>query len=148
MAASTGSNGTTGRTVPETLALVFGAVYLLVGIIGFFWTGFSHFADRSGHDMILGIFMVNPLHNIAHILVGAAGLALGRTLAGARTYGWALAVLYAALFVYGLIAVGKSWDFLSINGADNGLHIVTAIVGLVIALLPVRNAVTGRAHTA
>jgi hypothetical protein len=145
MAASTGSNGTTGRTVPETLALVFGAVYLVVGIIGFFWTGVSHFATRNGHDMILGIFMVNPLHNIAHILVGVAGLALGRTLAGARTYGWALAVLYAALFVYGLIAVGKSWDFLSINGADNGLHIVTAIVGLVIALLPVRTAV-GRAN--
>ena len=145
MAASTGSNGTTGRTVPETLSMVFGAVYLLVGIIGFFWTGFSHFATRNGHDMILGIFMVNPLHNIAHILVGVAGLALGRTLAGARTYGWALAVLYAALFVYGLIAVGKSWDFLSINGADNGLHIVTAIVGLVIALLPVRTAV-GRAN--
>jgi hypothetical protein len=147
MAASNGTNGTTGsRSVPELLALVFGAVYLLVGIIGFFWTGFSHFATRNGHDMILGIFMVNPLHNIAHILVGVAGLALGRTLAGARTYGWALAVLYAALFVYGLIAVGKSWDFLSINGADNGLHIVTAIVGLVIALLPVRNAVAGRSH--
>src|SRR6478672_4773567 len=145
MAASTGSNGTTDRTLPQTLAVVFGAVYLVVGIIGFFWTGFSHFATRNGHDMILGIFMVNPLHNIAHILVGVAGLALGRPLAGARTYGWALAVLYAALFVYGLIAVGKSWDFLSINGADNGLHIVTAIVGLVIALLPVRTAV-GRAN--
>ena len=145
MAASTGSNGTTGRTVPETLSMVFGAVYLVVGIIGFFWTGFSHFATRNGHDMILGIFMVNPLHNIAHILVGVLGLVMGRTLAGARSYGWLLAVLYAALFVYGLIAVGKSWDFLSINGADNGLHIVTAIVGLVIALLPVRTAV-GRAN--
>jgi len=146
MAASTGTNRTEGRTVPETLALVFGAVYLVVGIIGFFWTGFANFAGNSRHDMILGIFMVNPLHNIAHILVGVLGLALGRTLAGARTYGWTLAVLYAALFVYGLIAVGKSWDFLNINGADNVLHILTAAVGLVIALLPVRTAV-GRSQT-
>jgi hypothetical protein len=112
MAASADTHDTNGtRSLPQTLALVFGAVYLLVGIIGFFWTGFHNFAGTASHDMILGIFMVNPLHNIAHILVGVLGLTLGRTLAGARTFGWALAVLYAALFVYVLVAVGKSWDF-------------------------------------
>ena len=68
-----------------------------------------------------------------------------RTLAGARTYGWLLAVGYGAAFVYGLFAVGEAWDFLSINWADNVLHLATALVGLVIALLPVRTAVgTGR----
>jgi hypothetical protein len=137
-----------GRTVPELLALTFGAVYLLVGIVGFFVTGFDHFADNSQHEMLIGLFMINPLHNIAHILVGVLGLALGRTLAGARNYGWILAVLYAALFVYGLIAVGKSWDFLNINAGDNVLHILTAVVGLIIALLPVRSAVAGRTQTA
>jgi Domain of unknown function (DUF4383) len=129
---------------PQALALVFGAVYLVVGIIGFFWTGFDDFAGNSQHEMLLGLFMINPLHNIAHIAVGLAGLALARTLAGARTYGWLLAVLYAALFVYGLIAVGTSWDFLNVNTADNVLHIATAVVGLVIAVGPVRTAVGGR----
>jgi hypothetical protein len=147
MAASNGTTGTNGRTVPEMLALAFGAVYLLVGIVGFFVTGFDNFAGNSQHEMLIGLFMINPLHNIAHILVGVLGLALGRTLAGARSYGWILAALYAVLFVYGLIAVGKSWDFLNINAGDNVLHILTAAVGLVIALLPVRNAV-GRARTA
>ena len=132
---------------PQTLALVFGAVYLLVGIIGFFWTGFGNFAGDTEHDMLIGLFMVNPLHNIAHILVGMLGLALARTLTGARTYGWLLAGLYAVLFVYGLIAVGKSWDFLAINAADNVLHILTAAVGLVIALGPVEEAV-GSARSA
>ena len=143
MAASAGNNTGAGRgkTVPEILSLAFGAIYLLVGIIGFFVTGFDHFADNDQHEKLLGLFMINPLHNIAHILVGLAGLALARTLAGARTYGWLLAVLYAALFVYGLIAVNKSWDFLNINAGDNVLHIATALVGLVIALLPVRTAV-------
>jgi hypothetical protein len=146
MAASAGNNvAGRGRTVPEILGLAFGAVYLLVGIVGFFVTGFDHFADNSQHEMLLGLFMINPLHNIAHILVGIAGLALARTLAGARTYGWLLAGLYAALFVYGLIAVGKDWDFLNINAGDNVLHLATALVGLVIALLPVRNAVSSRA---
>ena len=143
MAAAADNTGAGRRamTWPQTLALVFGAVYLVVGIIGFFWTGFDNFAGNSQHDMLIGLFMINPLHNIAHILVGVLGLALGRTLAGARTYGWLLAVLYAVLFVYGLIAVGQSWDFLNINAADNVLHILTAAVGLVIALGPVRESV-------
>ncbi len=141
MAASAGNTGTGTRPLPQLLALVFGAVYLLVGIVGFFVTGFDHFADNSQHEMLIGLFMINPLHNIAHILVGVLGLLLGRTLAGARTYGWLLAGLYAVLFVYGLIAVGASWDFLNVNAGDNVLHIATAVVGLVIALLPVRTTV-------
>jgi hypothetical protein len=122
-------------------------VYLLVGVVGFFITGFDNFAGNEQHESLLG-FMINPLHNIVHIVIGLAGLLLARTLAGARTYGWLLAVGYAAAFVYGLIAVGKDWDFLNINAADNVLHIATAVVGLVIALAPVRSAVSGSPRTA
>ena len=130
-------------TWPQMLSLAFGAIYLLVGIVGFFVTGFDNFAGNEQAESLL-IFMINPLHNIVHILIGVAGIALSRTLATARTYGWLLAVGYAAAFVYGLIAAGKDWDFLNINGADNVLHILTAIVGLVIALGPVKTAVDGR----
>jgi Domain of unknown function (DUF4383) len=136
------NDGTRGRTVPEILGLAFGAVYLLVGIVGFFITGFDDFAGHT--DETLLIFQINPLHNIVHVLIGVAGLVLSRTLAGARTYGWLLAVGYGAAFVYGLLAVGEDWDFLNLNGADNVLHIATALVGLVIALMPVRTAVTDR----
>lgn len=146
MAASADNTGTGTRPLPQLLALVFGAVYLLVGIVGFFVTGFDHFADNSQHEMLIGLFMINPLHNIAHILVGVVGLLLARTLAGARTYGWLLAGLYGVLFVYGLLAVGESWDFLNINAADNVLHIATAAVGLVIALAPARTGADTRAH--
>ena len=124
MAASAGNTAQAGaRPWPQILALVFGAVYLLVGIVGFFVTGFDNFAGNEQHEMLLGLFMINPLHNIAHILVGVVGLVLARTLAGARTYGWLLAGLYAALFVYGLIAVGENWDFLNINaGGQRPAH--------------------------
>jgi Domain of unknown function (DUF4383) len=139
---SAASHTTGGRTLPEVLGLAFGAIYLLVGIVGFFITGFDDFAGHGDHTLL--IFDINPLHNIVHILIGVAGLVLSRTLAGARTYGWLLAVGYGAAFVYGLLAVGEDWDFLNLNGADNVLHIATALVGLVIALLPVRTAVTDR----
>ena len=133
-----------GRTVPQTLALAFGAVYLLVGIVGFFVTGFDDFFGHTDETLI--VFDINPMHNVVHILIGVAGLALARTLAGARTYGWLLAVGYGAAFIYGVLAVGKDWDFLNLNWADNILHLVTALVGLVIALMPVRNAVRGDAR--
>ena len=134
---SAASHDTRGRTVPEILGLAFGAIYLLVGIVGFFITGFDDFAGNGQHEMLL-VFMINPLHNIVHILIGVAGLALSRTLSGARTFGWLLAVGYGAAFIYGLLAVGEDWDFLNINAADNVLHILSAVVGLVIALMPVR----------
>lgn len=144
MAATAGNNATgRGKTLPEMLALAFGAIYLLVGIVGFFVTGFDDFFAHNTEDKLL-IFEINGMHNVVHIVIGVAGLLLSRTLAAARTYGWLLAVGYGAAFVYGLIAIGETWDFLSINAADNVLHLLTALVGLVIALMPVRNTVDSR----
>ncbi len=142
MSAAAGHTGADrrGMTWPQALALAFGVIYLLVGIVGFFVTGFNDFFAHNTEEKLL-IFEINGMHNVVHIVIGVAGLVLGRTLAGARTYGWLLAVGYGAAFVYGLIAVGEDWDFLNLNAADNVLHILTAIVGLVIALGPVRNAV-------
>jgi uncharacterized membrane protein YeaQ/YmgE (transglycosylase-associated protein family) len=136
--------GSRGMTWPQQLALAFGVIYTLIGVIGFFITGFGDFFGNANgmtmeHDETLLGFMINPMHNVVHILIGLAGIALSRTLPGARTYGWLLAVGYGAAFVYGLIAVGESWDFLNLNWADNILHLVTAVVGAVIAL--------GKVHT-
>jgi hypothetical protein len=127
MAATNRGTGA-GRPWPQTLGLAFGAIYLLVGIVGFFVTGFDNFAGNEQDEMLL-FFMINPLHNIVHILIGVAGLALSRTLSGAKTFGLLLAVGYGLAFVYGVIAVGKDWDILNINWADNILHIASAIVG-------------------
>lgn len=152
MTASADRNGTARGAMewPQMLAMAFGVIYLLVGIIGFFITGFDHFAGNEngavtehGDDMLLW-FMINPLHNVVHILIGVVGIALARTLAGARTFGWLLAVGYGAAFIYGLIAIGEEWDILNINAGDNWLHLLSALAGLVIALGPVRNAVDSR----
>jgi Domain of unknown function (DUF4383) len=148
---ATGDAGTSrgAMTWPQVLALALGAIYLIVGIIGFFVTGFDDFIGNEAgtpHHVdanVLG-FMINPMHNVVHILIGVVGLVLSRTLAGARTYGWLLAAGYGAAFVYGLFAVGQEWDFLNLNWADNVLHLVTALVGLGMALGPVRTAVGGR----
>lgn len=63
----------------------------MVGVAGFAVTGFDGFADPDG-ELLLGLFEVNPLHNIVHLLIGGAGLALWNRLDQARIYGWLLAI--------------------------------------------------------
>ena len=132
---------TTAKNSAQTLALVIGVVFVLVGIAGFFVTGFDNFAAPS-EDSTLFIFDVNPLHNIVHLLLGAAGISLSRTADGARTYGMLLAVGYGLAFIYGLVVVGETTgiNFLNINKADNILHIVSALAGAAILMLARRPA--------
>ncbi|WP_369373249.1 DUF4383 domain-containing protein [Promicromonospora sp. Populi] len=135
-------SSTQTRAPHQWLALTIGAVYLLVGIAGFFVTGFGGFVEHDHEQTLLG-FAVNPLHNIVHILIGILGLALWSVPSRARTFGWLLVVGYGATFVFGLIAVGNpDINFLNINAADNVLHLLSALAGLAIALWPHRHAAT------
>src|SRR5919112_1975892 len=128
------------RHPSQLLALAIGAVYTLIGILGFLVTGFENFASET--DKTLLGFEINPLHNLVHLAIGLAGLALWRRLDTARTYGWLLAAGYGLAFLYGLFAAGNSdINFLSLNGADNGLHLVSALAGVAIALWPAERTV-------
>lgn len=119
----------------QLLAAIIGVVYTVIGIVGFFPTGAADFASES-NAQLFG-FGVNPLHNLVHIALGVAGIAMCLTLARARTYGWILFGVLGVAFVYGLFAVGSpSINFLSLDLADNILHLVTALLGLGIAMWP------------
>ena len=123
------------RHPAQLLALAIGVIYTLIGLLGFLITGFENFAAET-NKTLLG-FEINPLHNLVHLAIGLAGLALWRRLDTARTYGWLLAAGYGLAFLYGLFAAGNSdINFLSINGADNVLHLLSAAAGLAIALWP------------
>ena len=71
------------RHPSQLLALAIGAVYTLIGILGFLVTGFDNFAAET--DKTLLGFEINPLHNLVHLAIGLAGLALWRRLDTART---------------------------------------------------------------
>lgn len=131
---------TTDKHPGQYLALAIGAVYTLVGLAGFAVTGFDGFASPEGSSL-LG-FEVNPLHNIVHLAIGLGGIAMASKDATARQYGWLLAVVYGLTFLYGLFAAGsESVNLLSINGADNVLHLLSAIGGVAIAKAPGRDRV-------
>ncbi|MCM3659850.1 DUF4383 domain-containing protein [Georgenia satyanarayanai] len=131
------------RGTHQWLALLIGAVYLVVGVAGFAVTGFDSWTEHDHSQTLLG-FAINPAHNVVHLLIGLLGVVLWRSASGARTFGWLLVIGYGAAFVYGLVVVDNpDANFLNINWADNWLHLASVIVGLLVALLPYRTAAQG-----
>jgi hypothetical protein len=137
-----GTAGTRYGTALQKAALAVGAVFLLVGILGFvpgITTGYDTMTMAGHHSeaMLLGVFNVSILHNIVHLAFGVAGLLMARSFAGARTYLIGGGVIYLVLFVYGLVIDHASAaNFVPVNSADNWLHLVLAIgmIGLGVAL--------------
>lgn len=119
----------------RTFALLFGIVFLAVGILGFVpaavqppETGVD-LAFEHGHGRLLGLFPVNTLHNIVHIIFGIWGLAASRSLGGARGYAKAVAIIYAVLTVMGFIpALNTTFGLIPLYGNDIWLHAVLALV--------------------
>jgi hypothetical protein len=114
---------------------VFGAVYVVVGLLGFTVSGGHDFAGHDG-GKLLGIFMVNPLHNVAHILIGA--VLVGAASAGIRAAKSANAVIGAAYLLLGVLGLFITGDhganILALNSADNVLHFASAVLLLAVGL--------------
>jgi hypothetical protein len=108
------------------VAGIFGAVYLLVGLLGFAVTGFSDFAGTKGDTLI--VFDVNPLHNIVHLAIGALLLFSSKTVATAKGSNTAVGAVYLLVGILGLFLIGTDANILALNGADNVLHFASAIV--------------------
>jgi hypothetical protein len=145
------SSRTSVRTPLQTVALVVGVVFALVGILGFI-PGITQHADQlefAGHHsnaLLLGVFEVSILHNIVHLLFGVAGIALARSRQGAKNYLVYGGAVYLVLWLYGLL-VGhdSSANFVPVNNADNWLHLVLGLGMIALGvLLSRRDAVTRR----
>lgn len=117
------------------LATVFGAVYLLVGLLGFFVVGDvpSFFSPDGG--LLLGIFEVNIFHNVAHLLIGAALLIAGlSSVRAAKSVNLTIGVAYLLLGLVGLFITESPLNVLAINAADNVLHLGSAIILLAVGI--------------
>ena len=132
------------RSSPNRLiAVIFGAVYIVVGALGFAVTGGVSFLATQG-GMLLGIFMVNPLHNVAHLLIGAAllvaGLVSTRAAKGTNTV---VGAAYLLLGIIGFFLVGTAANILALNTFDHFLHLASALLLLAVGLGVERTASRG-----
>ena len=129
------------RNSPNRIvATVFGAVYVLVGLLGFAVTGGVGFIATEG-GLLLGVFQVNPLHNVAHLAIGAALLvAAFANLAAAKTVNTIVGGAYLLLGIVGFFLAGTAANILALNTADHFLHLASAIVLLGVGLGAERSA--------
>jgi hypothetical protein len=119
----------TDRTPAQTLAFLAGALFLLVGALGFVPGITTHFADLAfaGHDSraeLLGVFQVSVLHNLVHVAFGLVGIVLARAAGSARSYLVGGGVAYLALWVLGVVRAG-TW--IPVDIADNWLHFLLGL---------------------
>jgi hypothetical protein len=121
-------------TSPNRLvALVVGAVYALLGLLGFAasW-GADFFAPHGG--LLLGV-QVNGFQNLVHLAVGVALVACGLQSVGvARSGNAVIGTLVLLLALSGFFLVGSPVNLLSLNGAGNVVHSATAVVLLAVGL--------------
>lgn len=115
-------------TTVQKIAMVFGVVFLLVAIVGFISPGgMSMTVNPPG--MLLGMFHVNLLHNVVHLLFGIWGLAASRSWSGAKSYAQISGVLYLILALCGYF-IPDGFGLVPLGGNDIWLH---AVLGLVLA---------------
>lgn len=136
------TNRTAGtKTSLQSAAQAVGAVFLLVGILGFIPVITTNYESLglAGHGsgaLLLGIFQVSVLHNLVHLLFGMAGILMARTHARARNFLLFGGIVYLVLWLYGLFVGHDSpANFVPVNNADNWLHLVLGLGMVALALI-------------
>jgi hypothetical protein len=122
----------------KTFALIFGIVFLAIGVAGFFVlnpagpgsTGHT-LTMNHGEGVLLGLFPVNTLHNAAHLLFGVWGLLGAASVGAARGYFRGVAIGYGLLTILGLIPQTNTlFGLVPLHGNDIWLHAVLALAGV------------------
>ena len=101
-------------------AMTLGVVFILVGLLGFV------------NNPILGLFAVDTLHNLIHLVTGIAAVAMAsKGEAMAKKWAQVFGVIYALVAVLGLVFAsggGKLLGLIEVNTADHVLHVVLSLV--------------------
>ncbi len=106
----------------RSVALWLGVVYLIVGVAGFV-------PALSPDGKVLGLFLVDPFHNVVHLLTGALAVFASRSSESATLlYFKVFGVVYALVTVLGFVTGTGLFGLLPVNIFDNLFHLVTAVL--------------------
>ena len=127
------------RSLAQRLGPLFGALYVTIGVVGFFVTGFGSFLANTG-DTLIG-FHINPMHNLVHLTIGAFLITMtaSNKLSAASAEGAVMGVglFYVTAFVIGTIAP-DNLTIISMSGygdLENFNHLVNGVALLSLGLI-------------
>ncbi|HYR35034.1 MAG TPA: DUF4383 domain-containing protein [Burkholderiales bacterium] len=120
----------------STFALLFGIAYLVAGLMGLLPVLLvpppidappTQFTLLYGY--LLGLFPVNLLHSLLHIVIGVWGLSAWSGRTSGISFARGLAVLYGVLAVMGMIPMlNTTLGMVPLHGNDVWLHGLTAVI--------------------
>jgi hypothetical protein len=120
----------------STFALIAGIAFLVAGVLGLIPALLlpppvdappTRLAVLYGY--LVGLFPVNILHTVVHLVIGVWGIAAASSAVKARFYARSLAVFYGVLAVMGLIpGLNTVFGFIPIHSHDVWLHAGTAAI--------------------
>ena len=134
-------------TNTRIFALVYGIVFLAAGIAGFIPALVTPGADvppgsagmetphMTGVGLLLGLFPVNTMHNIVHLLFGLWGLAASRSAKAGWIYACGVAAIYLVLALMGMASgLQTMFGLVPLYGADVFLHLALGLIALFFAV--------------
>ena len=126
------------KSPAQVFGFVLGGLYVLIGVAGFFVTGFDGLTADTG-DTLFG-FDVNPFHNVVHLGIGAIWLVAASidTPDLAASVGIGIGLVYVLAAFLGFT---DNLQLLSINdvfAGDNFLHLVSGSLAVIVGLIDLR----------
>jgi hypothetical protein len=108
----------------KKIAVVFGVVFIAVGLLG--WV-----PALNPDGKLLGIFEVNPAHNLVHLATGIVALIAGiASDKASKLFFQVFGVIYGLVAILGFVSSGPLLGIVANNGADSVLHVIIAVVAL------------------
>ena len=126
-----------GESLAQRIGPLFGALYVGIGIVGFFVTGFDNFLQDT--DEALFGFSINPMHNLVHLAIGAFLIIMSTRSSMPAAEGAVMGVglFYVVAFVIGSISK-DNLTIISMYGytdLENYNHLVNGVALLSLGLI-------------
>lgn len=129
-------------TAGQRLSQIFGWAFILIGLAGFAATGLDMTADHTLAPRLFGVFPVNALHNVVHLVFGLWGVLGARSLGGARAYLLGAGLTYLVLAALGYVAP-NGLGLVPLGGHDIGLHLFLGLALLLSGMVTTRDVDAG-----
>jgi hypothetical protein len=121
-----------GRNPAQLYTLVIGALLVVLGIGGFFYSASFDTGHGLGRDAVIGILDVNGWLNVLHIVTGAVGLLVVASYGRARAYAIGVGLVYLLVALGGFVAGdgGELLRLVPVSTEDDVLHLLVGVAGV------------------
>ncbi len=126
----------------QRIAQIFGWAFVVVGLAGFAATGASMDPSHLTAPKLFGVFPVNVVHNVVHLVFGAWGILAARSTGASRTYLLGAGLAYLVLAALGVV-LPDGLGLVPLGGSDVGLHLFLGLGLLLSGMITARTPVAG-----